>query len=295
MSQPLPNSWLRNGWTLWHALGAALMAGLGVLATFDAWRDIYHIAARDEESSQVYVVPVVLAWLLWVRRRRLRQCRPRGLYIGPAIAALGWLLYWVGDLRLIQSFWHGGAVLVAVGCLFSVLGSDVLKQFLPALATLVFLVPVPGRIRQHVAIPLGAITAQITQQLFLLMGVAVERSGNLLSINKVDVTIAEACNGLRMVFSLVMVCFAFAFGTPLRWYSRLLVLVASPVAAVVCNIIRLVPTLYLYGHISRTRADWFHDTAGWIMLPIAFLMLMGILRLLRWALVPVTEFTLAYD
>jgi len=125
--------------------------------------------------------------------------------------------------------------------------------------------------------------------------VAVERSGNLLSINKVDVTIAEACNGLRMVFSLVMVCFAFAFGTPLRWYSRLLILIASPIAAIVCNIIRLIPTLYIYGHFSRTTAEEFHDIGGWIMLPVAFLLLMGILRLLRWAVIPVSKYTLAYD
>ena len=35
--------------------------------------------------------------------------------------------------------------------------------------------------------------------------------------------------------------------------------------------------------------------AGWLMLPIAFLLLMGIVRLLRWALLPETVFTLAYD
>ena len=110
MTQLVPNSWVRNGWTVWHVLGALVMGAFGVFATYDAWSDIYHIAARDEESSQIYVVPVVVLWLVWVRRRRLRQCRPHGQFVGPLIAALGWLLYWLGDANLIQSFWHGGAV-----------------------------------------------------------------------------------------------------------------------------------------------------------------------------------------
>ena len=36
-------------WTRWHAIAASLMALLGVLATFDAWRDMYNWARLDEE------------------------------------------------------------------------------------------------------------------------------------------------------------------------------------------------------------------------------------------------------
>jgi exosortase len=290
-----PVSWLRNGWTVWHAVSAVSLTVLGIFTTLDAWQDIYRIAVKDEESSHIFLVPIVAAWLIWVRRRRLRHCQPQGHMIGPALVAAGWFFYSFGDARLIQSFWHGGAVLVAVGCLLTVLGRDLLWNFLPVFVMLVFLVPVPGRVRQQVAIPLGAATARVTETIFDLLGTPVQRSGNLLSINQMDVSIAEACNGLRMVFALTLVSFAFAFGTPLRGFARLLVLVASPISAIVCNVIRLVPTLWVYGNFSREKAAFFHDLSGWVMLPIAFMLLMGILRALRWALVPVTHYPLAYD
>jgi exosortase/archaeosortase family protein len=127
------------------------------------------------------------------------------------------------------------------------------------------------------------------------MGVPVDRSGNLLSINGIDVTIAEACNGMRMVFALFLACYAFAFGTPLRWYARLIILVGSPLSAILCNVIRLVPTLWFFGHASLHWATTFHDISGWIMLPIAFLMLLSIVGLLKWALIPITPHPLAYD
>jgi exosortase len=275
-------------------VASLVLGALGALATLDAWKDIYRIATRDEESSHIFLVPIVMAWLIWIRRRRFRNCRPVGTGIGPILVAAGWFFYSFGDARLIQSFWHGGAVLVVLGCVLTVLGKDLLFQFFPAFAVLVFIIPVPGRVRQQFAIPLGAATAQVTQKLFEVMGVAVERSGNLLSINKVDVTIAEACNGLRMVFALTLVSYAFAFGTPLRSYVRLLVLLACPVSAILCNVIRLVPTLWMYGYF-RPYAESFHDMSGWIMLPVSFLLLMGVIRILRWAVVPITPYHLAYD
>ena len=90
----------------------------------------------------------------------------------------GWFFYSFGDLRLIQVFWHGGAVLVVVGCLLTVAGREVFIELLPAFAALAFIVPVPGRLRQRIAIPLETATAAVTQRCFELIGVAAQRSGN---------------------------------------------------------------------------------------------------------------------
>mgnify|MGYP000117906930 CR=1 FL=1 len=298
-----------------HAAMAVVLVGLGGVASWTAWVDIWHIAIKDEEASHVFLVPLVAAWLVWVRRARLRLCEPRWNWIGPLAVAAGWAMSTYGYRFAVQSFWHGGAVLMVIGCLLSVLGGDVLIRFLPAFAVLVFLVPIPGSLRQAIAIPLQNATAQVTQSLFEVLGVPVERSGNLLSIGGTPVTIAEACNGMRMVFALVLVSFAFSFGEPLRNYVRFLILAACPLSAILCNVIRMLPTLWLYGYgdkvvaffgvqpgegrtlndLGRSLADKFHDLSGWVMLLIAFLLLMGIIRLMRWALIPVNRYTLAVD
>ena len=89
-----------------------------------------------------------------------------------------------------------------------------------------------------------------------------------------------------------MVCYLFAFVNPLRGWVRFLLLVLSPITAAVCNIVRLVPTVWVYEHFSTKTADTFHDITGWVMLLAAFLTMMGFLRLLRWAMVPITHFKL---
>jgi exosortase len=279
-------------WSQWHLIGAIVMAALGVAATFDAWADIYHIAVVDEEYSHIFLVPLVVAWMVWVRRARFRHCSPSGAIVGPVFVAIGWFISSYGFHHGIQSFWHGGSVLVVLGCILSVLGKNVIFRFFPAFAVLIFMVPFPGSIRQQIALPLQAWTAQIIQHLLDLVGMDVQRSGNNLVIGGMNVTVAEACNGLRMVFGLIMVAYAFSFGMPLRNSVRILLLLASPLAAIACNIVRILPTAWLYGNASHDVAEQFHDYAGWLMLPLAFLMLMSIIQLLKWAMIPVTRYTL---
>jgi exosortase/archaeosortase family protein len=298
-------------WTGRHLAAAVFMAALGVLATRGAWADILRHALKDQEYSHIWLVPIVAFFMVYVRRLRLRHCKPVGTSIGVFVAVFGWAVSLWGFYHGNQSFWHGGSVLVVLGCVLSVLGKHALFRFFPAIVVLVFLVPVPGRIRQQVAIPLQNWTAQISEVVLETFGVPMQRSGNLLSVRRfdaktaatvtsdepqrdfVDINIVEACNGLRMVWPLILMSYAFSFGLPLRNWVRLTILLASPLAAIGCNVVRILPTIWLYGSASERVANAFHDYSGWPMLPISFLLLMGIIKLLRWAMIPVMRYTLA--
>lgn len=284
----------RRGWTARDVVAALSLVALAVYATWGAWWDIYDIAARDQEHSHAFLVPVVAAWLLWVRRERLRGYSPTGTWLGPVVVAAGWAIHRYGDANLVQTLWHAGAILVVTGAFLTVAGAGFLVRCFPAFLALCFLVPVPNMIRQGVSIPLQGATAEATRVVLETFGAHVERMGNTLRINDQDVMIAEACNGLRMVFALVLVSYTFAFGSPLRWGFRALVVLASPLTAIAFNVIRLVPTIWAFGVLSPSAASTLHDMSGWLMLPFAFLTLIVVLRMLRWAQVPITPFVLAH-
>jgi exosortase len=257
-------------------------AAVGVLATIDAWQDIVKTARLDEESSHIFLVPIAMLWIAWGSRSRLSGCRRTGCWLGPVVALIGGGVYLYGVLGWARTITYVGAIAVVLGCFLSVVGSDLLRRFWPVFVALIFIVPVPGVLRQQIATPLGTWTARATEELLLVLNLPVERSGNLLSINRVDVTIAEACNGLRMVLSLFFVSYVVAFERPAKWYIRTAILIASPITAILCNIIRLVPTLCFYGYGSRDWADQFHDASGWVMLIMAYFALMGLIKLLEW-------------
>ena len=280
-------------WTAWHGFAAVGLALVGVLATLDAWAEIAEIAWKDEEYSHIFLVPLVAAWMVWVRRMRIRHCRPIGTIVGPIIAAVGWGIASYGFYHRYQSLFHAGSVLVVVGCMVAILGKHLIFRFFPAIAVLVFLVPMPPDVRQKIAVPLQTWTAQISTALFESLGVATERSGNMLIVNGNEVTIAEQCNGVRGIFALVLVSYAFGFGLPLRNSVRFFVLLASPLVTIGCNVLRILPTAWFYGYSSRDFANDFHWWAGWAMVPMAFLILLGIVKTLRWAMLPVMRYTLA--
>ena len=268
---------------------------LTILTTREIWADIFAIGMGDEEQSHILLVTVVAPWMAWVRRSRLRHLNPTGTLFGPAIMLLGWGMSYYGFHHTTQSAWHAGAVVCLVGAIVSGFGINTLLRLFPAFAVLAFLIPVPGTIRHMISGPLQTATAYSTQIVLETIGIPIDRSTNLLSINGRDVAVAEACNGMRMVLALVLVSYAFAFSIPLKNYARALVLIGSPLAALLCNVIRLVPTVLLYGYSTTDVADFFHDVSGWLMVPIAFGLLLALSSVLRWALIPVTRFTLAYQ
>jgi len=274
--------------SVWLLLLVVLaVVGFVTWIVWESLSDLGSLGLNDPESSHVLLAPLVIAWLAWVRRGRIGQCSLRGRWTGVLVIAVGWALWAQGYRYQIQSFWHFGAILLVAGSVLVVLGADTLWNFLPAWIALIFLVPIPGRVHLYVAVPLERVTAIMTQSVAEAIGMSVSRSGNQLTLNGIDVAIAEACNGLRMVFSLFMACYVFAFMRPLRSWVRLIVLAASPVVAIVCNVIRLVPTVWVFGNASPAAAERFHDIASWAMLGVAFALLTGVARLIDWLGLPV--------
>jgi exosortase len=200
--------------------------------------------------------------------------------VGILILAAGWAVHAFGYVAD-PVIWRTGAVLTAVGAFVAAVGFDAAFRFGPVLAASIFLIPVDPYGRIQFAVPLQSAAASITQGICDLLGMYVDRNGNLLSINNVDITVAEACNGMRMVLTLFMVCYVVAFTIPLRWWVRGLLLVASPLVAIVANVLRLVPTVWMFGHKSIEAAEKFHTMSGWVMTGLAFLLLMLFARLLE--------------
>ena len=251
-----------------------MAARLGVAATWDAWHDIYTLATKDEEYSHIFLVPFVALGMIWYRRMRMRHCKPSGAIFGVLLVALGWVMFDYGFYHAKQAAWHLGAVVVTLGCMLSILGKNVVFRFFPAIAVLIFLVPVPGRLRQADRDSAADLDSQRRAKADSRSAAWRRKSsGNTFSaINGEKVVVAEACNGMRMVFPLILVSYAFSFALPLRNRVRFLVLLASPLSsdflqrdphAADCLAVRKIwPARGAAEHVSRVRR--LADAAGFV-------------------------------
>lgn len=272
---------VRDAWMLFALAAASLFAFRA------AWADVLVQVEAREDNGYIYLVPLTVAYLAWLRRSRFGFVRHRPSLMGVLIALVGGALAWWGAETDTRVAAHLGAVLGLVAVPVSVYGFEVVRRFQPAFLAMLFLIPVPGEVRRWIAGPLQELAVTVTQEMLDLAGVGVERQGFVLVIAGKPILVGEACDGLRMVLALALTFFVFVFSVPLRRSARVVLLAASPVIAILCNVVRLVPTGLAYAYASPDAAESFHDIAGWLMLPLAILMLASLVRLMRWMDLPV--------
>ena len=314
----VPNRVRRNGWLPWRLPLMAAAAAGAVLLALPAWVACGRAALGDEANAGIVVAPVVFGFLLTLRWRRLVNLRPRVDALGPGVALLGvallllatvdpagggsWFLGGSLEDRPHPDGWArtaavGGAVLLLLGAVVAVTGHRVAGRFGAAMGALVFLVPLPASLILAVSVPMNLAAAKVACGVYEVLGIGAGIDGHTMYIERtpthwMPVPLADTAQAFPIAMMLAAVCYAFVFGSPLRPSVRAAVLLLCPVAAVFSCAGVMIATLWL---VSPEAAAWTWSQVGgqWLMMSVAFVLLMGLIRLLAWAAVPVRRFSLA--
>ncbi len=236
----------------------------------------------DQNYSVGQLVPFAAVYLLWTDRQRLRESTVQTCWLGLGLILLALIARFYGLVFLFESAERYSLVLTIVGVTLLVGGWEVFRKTQWILAFLFLMVPLPGRIHNLVSGPMQDQASAGAVFLLELLGTTVSREGNVLVLNdSVPVAVAEACSGLRMLTAFVVVgsVLAFVVQRP-RWQKVVLVASTIPVA-ILCNLVRLVITARLFLSLgSETAEKFFHDFAGWTMMPMAI----GTLVFILWVM-----------
>jgi exosortase/archaeosortase family protein len=163
----------------------------------------------------------------------------------------------------------------------------------PAVVALFFLAPVPMPWLLPISEVLSSWSLAVTVGLLETLGVAAYVNGRELVVGVNEVSLGNFA-GVRMIAAIGIVTYAFAFGMPLRHGVRIGLVLASPLVAMVANVVRLVPFAMLAEHWPGSRYAM-AQISGWLTLALALGMLYASIRLLRYAQVPARRYALAYQ
>ncbi|WP_432800394.1 exosortase/archaeosortase family protein [Poriferisphaera sp. WC338] len=269
---------------------------LGLYLTQDAWLTIWDTAVYYQHALYVLLIPFIVFWLCWVRRQRLLFCAPVFTWIGPLMVGLGWGTYAlgmsVGKATIIQF----GALLIVIGCVLSVLGTDVFYRFMPAFFVLIFVIPVPSPIESRVVEPIQAATTDITQVVYELFGQEIMREGNLMITAQNDVLLlSQTGRVMSLIMTFVLISYAFAFGMPLRASARMVIILISPIIALLTNVGRSLATTWMYNVYDLVEVNHILSYVSWITIAVALAALYGIIRLLLWTAMPIRRYSFTKD
>ena len=258
-----------------------LAAGL-IWTWWPSLRDMVNRWSDDPRYSHGFLVPVFALFLLWTRRGEL-AARPLdsnawgvGLIAAGAaakLAAARYYLPWFEAASLLPCL-AGLALLVGGRTAFAWAG--------PAVAFLLFMIPLPYRVEMALGYPLQRVATVSSNYALQTMGMPAVAEGNIILLDDIKIGVVEACNGLGMLFTFV----AFAVGVALVIRRPLLdkvilILSAAPIA-LLANVTRITVTGVLYKMVSNRVADAvYHDLAGWLMMPLALVAIWAELLLLQ--------------
>jgi len=312
------------------------MVALAVASCWWAWVDAASLIDVDGHNGHVLLAPLAIAVLVWVRRERLRHTRVGARPVGTLVAALGLGLLVAGGSQGVSVLYHGGALLVALGAFMSVCGKGVVLRMLPVTLALLFLIPIPGRVREAVGSPLREVTMRLVVGGLETLGVATARrdgsgqivalvaepdavgvaaiadppvGGTLLGagIERVESlgpslvsagAMRSVCDGLPTLMVLLVVVYAYVFARPLRNKYRWLLIASTLLLAIVANVVRAAPLVWLLARpedaAGTTLAEWAGVYSEWLAVPLGVAAAAGLVRLFHWSGLDVYRYRLAH-
>jgi len=267
---------------------ATLVLGLAYAPNFRALHAIWN---SDPNYSHGYlIIPIALLIL----RRRLSDIPAKPSPTRVPAQWWGWVaLITVLALRAFayegNSQWVETATLLpAIACLTWSFGSwPLLRRAWPAIVYLVFLFPLPHGVNDSIALPLQRIATSGSCFLLQLSGLWAIQEGNVIQLSTphgmMPLDVALACNGLRMLMTMAATITAVIVLFPLPTWKRITLLASTVPIAMLSNIIRIVATGWCYYLVTGPEAkNWAHDVSGWLMMPLALILVGLELLLLSW-------------
>jgi exosortase len=252
-------------------LGAVILL-LTVIWTY--WKptvaDLWTIWLRSDEYSSGMLVPLIAAYIVWLRRKDLASCSIR-----PSIWGL-FALVGAQALRFFGLFFMYGSaerislVLTIAALVLLLFGWRLFWKVSSVLAFLFLMLPLPNRIQMAVTLPLQDWATASAVFCLETLGYEVIREGNIINLNGTMVAVVEACNGLRMVTAFFVISGLVVLLVQRRWWEKLIILLSAIPIGLVCNTLRLTVTAIAFTKLDAQHWEMaFHDYGGLAMMPLA--------------------------
>jgi exosortase len=255
-------------------VGWLLVGGLIAASYFSTLKVLWTTWSNEADYSHGFFVPVFAAFLLWQRRKYLPTENVAGNWGGLALLVLSAIVRCVAvyvSSRLIDAF---TIPLTLAGLAMLIGGWPAIRYSWPAIFFLWFMVPLPSAVSELLSAPLQRIATVSSVYVLQTIGVSAVAQGNIIWLATGKIGVVEACSGLRMLTLFLAICVGACFlvrRSP--WEKAFIVFSALPIG-IAANIVRITATGVLFETVGREFAERvFHDFAGWLLMPLAMLLL----------------------
>ncbi len=221
---------------------------------------------ENDNYSHGYLIPFIFGFMIYLLRDELSKIKIVPSNWGLLIIIMGLCQLMVAKIGTEYFLQRTSMIVVLFGMSLFLFGKKITKKVSIPLFYLIFMVPVPVILWNHVAFPMQLFASSITETIIQAMGITVYREGNVIHLTETTLEVVDACSGLRSLISLFALSGAFTFIVDLSNLKRWLLFFSAAPIAILINIIRLVSTAVLARWMGADAAQGFlHDFSGMVV------------------------------
>ena len=220
---------------------------------------------QDPNYTHGFFVPVFSLFLLWEGRAKLVGLRMEPAWSGLVILIFALLALMVGTIGSGFFLARISLLLLICGAVVFLAGWKHLAAISFPLAFLILMIP-SSTISSHITLPLQMLASKTATFLLTLAGVSAVREGNIIILPNARLEVAEACSGVRSLFSLITLTVIYGYLAESKIRVRVsLALIAVPIS-VFANAFRIAVTGVVVEYWGLQSAQGsLHLLSGWVI------------------------------
>ena len=278
----------------WRELGLhgyiriLIIAGLFWYLFHREINDIVYRWITDSSWSHGFLIPLFSLYFVNQHKKEILNLQTKPNYLGLLFLVFAILFYIFNMVSPSGwAYFRSLSMIAALGSVILFLGGwhFIRYTWLPV-SYLVFAVPLPGRIYRGITIPMRQWAATAAAGLLnLVSGMEATARGVIIDVIykgrqlEPPLDVAEACSGMRLLMAFLALGVAMAYLHYRPIWQRVVLLVSTIPIAILCNIVRVTVTGFIYVLIHpKYTQGIYHDALGMAMLPLAF----GLYGFLSW-------------
>ncbi len=241
----------------------------------------------DPSWSHGFLIPLFSLYFINQHKSEILNLQSKPNYLGLFFMICGITFYPLNIVQFQYGYFRPLDMIATLGTVVLFLGGwRLIKYTWLPITFLVFAVPLPTRYYVSLTMPLQKLAAEVTTVLLNLVSrLEATVSGVVIDViykgQRLDppLNVAEACSGMRLLMAFLALGVAMAYLHYRPIWQRFILLASTIPIAILCNIVRVTTTGFIYILIHPKYAQGiYHDLLGMAMLPLAF----GLYGLLAW-------------
>lgn len=227
------------------------------------FKDMGAIWIRDPNYSHGFLIPIVSAYFLWRRKEKIVQCDYSPYNGGLLLLIVGLFAYFLGNIGVAHTTLRVSFIFIISGIVMLLFGVDLFLIVLFPIMYLLFMIPLPAYLYDSIAFPLKNIITNVSVIFLKWLNFPVYQEGNIIFFPHVSLEIADACSGIRSLYSMLALSVAFAVTIEVSARKKILLVVSVIPIAIMANSVRVIGTAILARYYKvEFVMGVMHDFAG---------------------------------